>query len=91
MRWAALVLLVLAGCVAEPKPAATPPVPPPAAAPAARLEVPPLLRSCAKPPAPPPIPRTNAQVAAWAESLDQNRADCAERLRLLNEMIERTQ
>lgn len=79
------LVLILAGCTYVPGPKDAAPAAP------ARIEVPDHLKSCALPPKPPPIPRTSDQVAAWAAALDKNRADCAARLRRLNELIEGSQ
>lgn len=85
----ALLLLALAACGERPaQPVVATPPAPIAATPPPRIEVPPLLKSCAVPPKPPPIPRTIDQVVAWAAEIEENRADCAERLRRLNELIE---
>lgn len=89
MRYAVLLALLLAGCVDEPaKPRHA--MPAPAAVTAPPIEIPPRLRSCPMPPTAPPAPRTVDQLGAYAVALEANRAECAERLRLVVEMIGRT-
>lgn len=91
MRRAVLLALLLSGCMAAP-----------AGAPAEKvalalvavtappIEIPPRLRSCPLPPTAPPAPRTVEQLGAYAIALEANRAECAERHRLVVQMIERT-
>lgn len=91
MRRFVLVALLLAGC--EAAPAAAPvakmaPVTAPAAVSAPPIEIPARLRSCPLPPTVPPVPRTVEQLGAYAIALEANREECAERLRLVIEMIE---
>lgn len=84
--WLAIALSACATKLAE-APVAGHAGPAPAAASAAPVEIPPLLRSCALAPAPPPKPRTIEQVAAWAGELADAYADCAYRLHRLVDLV----
>lgn len=92
MRRAVLLALLLSGCAATPAeaPAEKHASPAPVAVTAPPIEIPPRLRSCPLPPTAPPAPRTVEQLGAYAIALEENRVECAERLRLVVQMIERT-
>jgi len=90
VRPAILLALLLAGCAAKPAeaPVAHQAAPAPVAVTAPPIEIPPRLRSCPIPPTAPQAPRTVEQIGAYAIALEANRAECAERLRLVVQMIE---
>jgi hypothetical protein len=87
MMRALLLILLLSGCGGDPMPAPE----------LATLDVPSILRTCPKgsdvPPAPAP-PRTVEQVVEWAREVsaaqgrtEKARAECAYRLKKLNDWV----